>query len=489
MNRISTDTLIIGAGPAGLACAAELFKAGKEFIIVEKSDRVGGLAKTYAFTEPDGLTFYTDNGPHRFFSKNQSLYAFIENLIGNEWIKVKRQTRQYIGGAFYDYPVNVVQAVKTMGVLRALRMGIDYLWAKIVYGLFRKNIRTFDDYAVANFGRSLADFNIVNYTEKIWGIPAREIHPQWAIQRIKGVSVWSVLVAAAKKIFSRSSISGPKSMVDEFYYPARGTGQIYDAIAQRIRTGGRTILTGTMPTHIHHAASRVTSVEVSGPDGDIEISCNQLVESIPITEMVPLLTPQVPAEVSRALSLLRHRHQVYLFITLDKPSVTLDQWIYFPLKDTPIARVSEMKNFSASMSPEGKTSLFIEFFCFGDDPIWSMTAEELYEVAAKELVNAGFFSQKEVRHFYHIRQRNVYPVYDLEYEERLAVAKKYLNSFSNLFYIGRPGRFRYNNQDHSLEMGMMAARSIVDGVRYDIEAVGEEKEYYEKGSVPPAARQ
>src|SRR6185369_14217471 len=113
-----------------------------------------------------------------------------------------------------------------------------------------------------------------------------------------------------------------------------------------------------------------------------------------------------------------------------------------------------------------------------------MSAPELFNVAMTELVPIGFFKREDVRHYYHIKQKNVYPVYDLEYQNHLAIIKECLDGFSNLYYIGRPGRFRYNNQDHSLEMGMLAAKCIIDGKRYDIEAVGSDDEYYEKGSVP-----
>ena len=60
-----------------------------------------------------------------------------------------------------------------------------------------------------------------------------------------------------------------------------------------------------------------------------------------------------------------------------------------------------------------------------------------------------------------------------------------LDRFANLYYIGRPGRFKYTNQDHSLEMGMLAAWSVVEGKRRDIEAVGSETEYFEKGVARP----
>src|SRR6202008_4406684 len=105
MSSPHIKTLIVGAGPAGLAAAMELLKADEEFAVIEKSDGVGGLARTYVIKE-DGFEFRTDNGPHRFFSKNQYLYEFIRNLLDEKWIKVRRQTRQYIDGKFFDYPIN-----------------------------------------------------------------------------------------------------------------------------------------------------------------------------------------------------------------------------------------------------------------------------------------------------------------------------------------------------------------------------------------------
>lgn len=484
MNKIKTETLIIGAGPAGLSCAMELSKAGKDFIIVERSDIVGGLAKTYSFKESDGLVFYTDNGPHRFFSKNKYLYDFIEDLIGEDWIKVKRQTRQFIDGKFYDYPVNPIQALKNIGIIRSFRMLFDYVLAKIQYKVFKKPIKTFEDYAIANFGRTLADFNIINYTEKIWGIPAKEIHSEWALQRIKGLNVTSVIKNFLQKIFYNTKKNNPKSLVDEFFYPSRGTGLIYETIAKKLKDKGYSIHLETYPISVKHKNNSIYEVVLKNKEEEFVIECKNLVESVPITEFVSLLEPEVPERVNTAVSKLRHRNQVYLFITLNKESLTNDQWIYFPRQENKIARISEMRNFSSYLSPKGKTSLFVEFFCFEGDQIWNMSKEDLFEVALGELSFAGFFERGDVRSYYHIRQRNVYPVYDLDYQKNLGIIKDYLNNFDNLFYIGRPGRFRYNNQDHSLEMGMLTAKSIIDNVKYDIESIGEEKEYYEKGHIP-----
>lgn len=488
MKTIKTDILIIGAGPAGLSAAMELSRAGKDFMLIEKQPTPGGLARTYTFKEGEH-TFYSDNGPHRFFSKNQYLYDFIEDLIDEDWIVVNRQTRQHIDGKFYDYPVNAAQALSNLGPWKSLRIGTDYGLAKIQYDLLGKKPTNFYEYTIANFGKTLGNFNMINYTEKIWGIPAREIHSDWAGQRIKGLSLGALMKDTAKRALGQGGSDKPKTLIDTFYYPSKGTGLIYDTIVKRITELGYKVVFNTQPTKVVHSKNKVTAVEVEGPDGKYIIECNHLVESVPMKQFLPLLSPTIPKEVAEANTKLRYRSQVYLFLTLDKESISTDQWIYFPSKETPMARISEMRNFSKTMSPEGKTSLFIEFFCFEGDDIWNMSTEELYDIAIEYFEKIGFFTRDEVRNKYVLREKNVYPVYDVHYKEYLAVLKKYMDGFENLYYIGRPGRFRYNNQDHSLEMGILAAKSLIDGVKYDIEKVGSETEYYESGNLAKSDKQ
>ena len=476
------ETCIVGAGPAGLAAAMELSQAGKKCTLYEKADRVGGLAKTYSFTEPDGLTFRTDNGPHRFFSKNPYLYNFIEGLIKENWIEVRRQTRQFIAGKFYDYPINPAQALLNIGIKKAVHMVVDYSLAQIRYGLFKKPIRHFEDHVVAHFGRTLAEFNMINYTEKIWGVKANTIHTDWATQRIKGLSVGFLMKATMERTLGLFRTKGLRTLVDSFYYPEYGTGLIYETIAKKIADAGNPVELESYPVRIRHHGNRITGLTVSVKDTLKEITPQTLIESIPPKEFLKLLDPAPPAEITAAAEKMRYRDQVYLFITLNKERVTRDQWIYFPETHIPFGRITEMNNFSAKMSPHGKTSLFIEFFCFEGDTIWNATKEKLLEMTMQHLEPLGFCKRNEIRHSYLMRQKKVYPIYDTDYKEYVDAVKAYLDRFENLYYIGRPGRFRYNNQDHSLEMGIMAARSIITGVREDIEAVGGEAEYFEKGT-------
>jgi protoporphyrinogen oxidase len=473
------EILVLGAGPAGLACAMELSRKGRTCTVVERDSQIGGLAKTLTIREGDDV-FLTDIGPHRFFSKNQYLYDFIEDLLHEEWRKVPRLTRQFVDGKYYSYPVNFGQVVRNMGFWKSARIGFDYVWARIRYGLFKKPMRTFEDYVVANFGRTLAEFSMINYTEKIWGIPVAEIHPDWAKQRISGLNLWSVF----KNAIGLGGKKGPKSLVDEFYYPQYGTGRIYEQIGAHLVASGTQIVTDSEPVAVRHDGKRVTAVDVRTKDGAVvTVHPERVVESVPLTRFLELLDPPPPPAVREAATKLRWRAQVYLFLTLDKEQVTPDNWIYFPEKDIPFGRTSEMKNFSKDMCPEGKTSFFIEFFTFETDAIWTMPKEQLLDLVLPYFERWGFFARKDIRQSYLLKRSHVYPIYDAEYKGRLDVIQGWLDSFENLLYVGRPGRFRYTNQDHSLEMGIIASRMILEGRRYDMDTVGAENEYFEKGPI------
>jgi len=477
VNTDNDKIVIIGAGPAGLSCAFELSKNKDNLFIIEKDAQVGGLAKTLKFENNNDL-YRTDIGPHRFFSKNKYLYKLIANLLGDDWLLINRKTRQYIDGKFYDYPINAIQAFLNIGPIKSLTIVLSYLKAFGQYKILKKPINNFNDYVVANFGLKLGELNMLNYTEKIWGLPCSQIHPDWAKQRIKGLNLLSALKNALLK-----KTNGPKTLIDSFYYPKYGTGQIYQAMAKKIKERGNKIFTQSQPTKIRHQNFKITQIEFDINGQKQNLSPQYLISSIPISQFINLLNPQPPAEIIKTVQKLKWRAQIYLFITVNKPKITDDNWIYIPDKKIPFARLAEMKNFSQQMAPKNKTSLLVEYFVNTDDIIWQKSAKELYQLTIKYLAELNLLTAKEVDNYYLLKRTHVYPVYDLDYPTNIKIIKNYLNQFTNLYYLGRPGRFQYTNQDHSLEMGILTAKNILENKHYDLDQIGSENEYFEQGNI------
>lgn len=465
--------LILGGGPSGMAAAFELHKADKSFIVIEKNETVGGLARTLQYGE-----FRTDIGGHRFFSQNQYLYELIEDLLGGHWIKVHRRSRFYINGKFFLYPVELKNALFNVGLYKAFRIIFDYLSQRVRKAFVNKAPVSFEEQIVSNFGRTLAELNILNYTEKIWGMPCSEISPDWAKQRIKGLSLKEVIKKALIK-----SKGGPKTLVEQFYYPDAGIGLISEKIKERILKGRCLLRLNSSPLKIIHNDNKLTEVVVEAEDNTQIIKPEYIISSIPITEFVSLLEPEAPAGVLEAIKKLKFRSHISLFLTLNKPRVFSDQWMYFPEKEIPFGRIMEPKNFSKKMSPSDRTSLLVEFFCWENDKIWNAGKEELFEMSIGWLEKLNFIKREEVIDCFVHKEKYAYPVYDLKYRENSEKVKGYLREFKNLQLIGRAGCFRYNNLDHALEMGILAARNIIEGRQYNIEEVGAEQEYFERGYI------
>jgi protoporphyrinogen oxidase len=473
-SKDTGDVFIFGAGPAGLAAAFELTRQGRRCALVEKNGVVGGLSRTLNF---DG--FLTDIGGHRFFSQNKSLYGFIESLLGDRWIQVERLSRFYINGRFYLYPINLKETLLRMGPAVSCRIGRDFLFEKAKKSLFKRAVVSFEDKVVSDFGRTLAEIVMLGYTEKIWGLPCSGISPDWITQRIKNLSVREIIKNA---VFSPKD--RPKTLVDRFFYPDQGIGRIFEAMQARVEgVKGNKIYLNSYPLKVFHRDSVVREILTANGNSRYSFEPGQLISSIPVTELVELLDPQPPEDILKAARSLKFRSHISLFITLDKPRASKNQWIYFPDREVPFGRIMEPKNWSAAMAPPDKTALLIEFFCWYGDEIWNSSPEDLLARALPFLEKSGLAEKNEVRGHYVHREKYAYPVYDLDYKRRANAVRNYFSRFKNLRLIGRSGRFRYNNIDHAMETGILAVRSILENKYYDLDEAGSEQAYFERGFV------
>ncbi len=190
--------------------------------------------------------------------------------------------------------------------------------------------------------------------------------------------------------------------------------------------------------------------------------------------------PKAPLAVRDAAAKLTFRELITVNLMLDRPRVTKDTWLYIHDPHISFARIHEPRNWSPAMAPEGKTSLVCELFCNRHDAYWDADDSTLVDRAVKEFSDGiGFIDRRDVIDGFAVRAVRAYPTYTLGYLQHLDTLKAYLRSFENLQIVGRYGTFRYNNSDHSVETGVLAARNLL-GERHDIDLVNSESEYHEE---------
>lgn len=473
------DIYVLGAGPAGISCAHELARRGVPAHVIERHPQVGGLCRTI----PHG-GFLFDVGPHRFFTKNDEVERLWHEALGDESVTVARRTRILYRNHLFDYPLKPLAALRGLGLWTSLQAMASF--AKIKLGPRRGRARgSFEDWVVSQFGRVLYDIFFKTYTEKVWGISCRDISAEWAGQRIKGLSLTSALLNSLKR--GGGAASGVKSLVDQFDYPRLGAGQVYERLAEKARSQGAVFALSTRVLGVRHGNNRIAGIDVEGPGGESsQLSAEHVFSSIPLTELILRLSPAPPDEVLEAARTLYYRDHVTVNLVIRRRRPFPDNWIYVHDPRVRMARIACYGNFSDGMLRDvGKDALSVEYFTFAHDELWQMADEQLIALAGRELEQVGLLAAGDIEGAFVVRERDSYPVYYLGYRSSLDTIRAYLARFENLTPIGRGGMYRYNNQDHAILSGLLAARNFcAPGAHHDLWEINEENEYLEEKQLP-----
>jgi protoporphyrinogen oxidase len=463
--------VILGAGPAGLATGHELTANGVKVTVLERNTYVGGLCRT---VHDKGYKF--DLGGHRWFTKNEDLNNWFRRLMAGHLVLVKRISRIYYGGIYFQYPVSIADVIKKAGPVTIFKAGMGFMWALVRYGAFGAPIRNMKDAYTAQFGSTLYEMFFRRYTEKVWGKPCEMLSPDWVSQRSKGLSIWTVTKEALSSRKSKVT-----SLIEEFMYPRDGYMRIPERMAEDITAAGNQIKLGATVKRIVREGPEDLQVVFEGPNGPETVRATDVVSTIPLGLLVQMLTPQPDERVLKAAGSLEFRDLVTVNLEIRKKQVSEDTWLYVQDEAVVFGRLHEPKNWSKAMVPDDDhTSLVLEVFCSAGDAMWKMSDEEIAKLCIKDLAEKlRFLSASEVEGWTVVRTRHAYPVYDLEYAEKLATIKAFLADCSGLHIVGRGGTFRYNNADHSIEMGLLLGRRLL-GHAIDHLEVNTEQEYHEE---------
>jgi protoporphyrinogen oxidase len=458
--------VIIGAGPAGLASGYEFVRQGVYPIILERADIVGGISRTESYRD-----FSFDIGGHRFFSKNDEINQIWENMLGPDFLKVNRLSRIYYQGKFFNYPLRPANALFNLGPVESFFVFISYCKARLSP---RPEENSFEEWVINRFGERLYRKFFKTYTEKVWGIPCKEIRADWAAQRIKGLSL---LVAVSNALFGGQQA---KSLIEGFSYPKLGPGMMWQRFMDSIEAGGGEVMLHCDVSSIHHDSSRITAIEYTNGERTRELRAKNYISSMPISRLVQLLKPRPPAEVVECANQLAYRGFIIVVLIIDRQNLFPDQWLYVHSPKVLVGRIQNFKNWSRFMVPDqSKTSIGMEYFCNENDSTWKMPDNELVDLATREMEEMGFGPASKVIDSYVVRQSHAYPVYDSTYKQNLQTIRTYLDNFDNLQTIGRSGMHRYNNMDHSMQTGILAAKNCC-GERHNVWAINVEKSYLEE---------
>ena len=535
-NKINTyqmekkTAIIIGAGPAGLTAAYELLeRTDIKPIIYEASDSIGGISRTINYKGNR-----MDIGGHRFFSKSDRVMDWWKNILTlqgspskDEIIldkkysgqkhnlktvpggpdpekedKVmlirKRISRIFFLRKFFDYPVSLnASTFRNLGVVRVVKIGISYVWIRIFPV---KKEKSLEDFFMNRFGKELYETFFKDYTEKVWGVPCSKIDPDWGAQRVKGVSISKTIEHALKKRFRKDESVSQKnvetSLIEQFMYPKYGPGQMWETVADIVSSKGGDVFMGNVVLGIINEENRISGVRVRDKKtGQISVkSADYVFSTMPVKELIASLEKNAPEDVRKISDGLVYRDFITVGILLKRlaiqnetdqhtvGNIVPDNWIYIQERDVSIGRLQIFNNWSPYMVADLENTVWmgLEYFCSEGDSLWGKSDDEFKKFAAGELEKIGIIRKEDILDSTIVRVPKTYPAYFGTYH-RFDIVRKYVDTYENLFLIGRNGMHRYNNQDHSMLTAMLAVENISKGVttKDNIWAVNTEDEYHE----------
>lgn len=464
---------VIGAGPAGITAAYQISKqipSGRinKLDVYEMSSAPGGLAKSFSIWNQT-----VDMGPHRFFSHDKRVNLLWLEVAGKDYRMVNRQTRIYYKGKFFDYPLKPVNALINLGIFEAARCMLSYFREKIIP---TRDTGTFESWVTRRFGKRLFQIFFKTYSEKLWGIKCTQLDSDFAAQRIKRLSLYE----AVKNALLKKTRTVHKTLVDQFAYPVTGSGSIYWKMAHAVVSNGGQMHFNTSVRKVITTAGQVNAIELE--DGTVH-SYDRIISTMPLNLLVTRL-PEVPETVVSLANNLKFRNTILVYLKVDDPALFPDQWLYIHSNDLQMGRMTNFRNWIPELyGSEQSSILCLEYWCYFEDPFWGESDDYLINLAKKEVLFTGLTRDAKISAGHVVRIPRCYPVYFSNYKQVLKPVQDYLSSIKNLYVIGRYGAYKYNNQDHSIIMGILAAENILEDKTYDLWAINTDYDTYQESSV------
>ena len=519
MKHQKEKVIIIGAGPAGLTAGYELLDKSDKYdvLILEESNTFGGISRTVNYKGNR-----MDMGGHRFFSKVPEVNEWWEKMLPTQGrmpiddIKLKRKSsvakggpnpektdrvmlrrnrlsRIYFKKKFFDYPISLKrETIKNMGFGTTIIVYFSYLKSSI----FKRKEKSLEDFYINRFGKKLYSMFFENYTQNLWGRHPSQISPEWGAQRVKGLSITTILKDIFGKILKKKKRKVETSLIEEFSYPKLGPGQLWELTASEIKKKGGKIIKNAKVVGIDkNSKNIITGVSYIKDNKLIKIKGNYIISSMPIKDLVESMD-NVPKKYLKIASGLPYRDYMTVGILLNKlnlknetkiktiGNIIPDDWVYVHDKNVKMGRFQIYNNWSPYLVKDVKNTVWIglEYFCNEGDEIWSMTDKEFANMGIAEMMKMGLIDGKEnVLDFHVERVKKAYPAYFDTYD-KMSDLRNYLNSISNLYCVGRNGQHRYNNLDHSMCTSFETVKNIINGIKTkdNIWNVNTEKDYYEE---------
>jgi protoporphyrinogen oxidase len=459
-------TLIVGAGPSGLATAHKLAEAGVVPLVVERSKAAGGLMRSLKRGP-----FTMDLGRKELYTRIPEVDRFWREILREDYREYPHRIGSLYGGRILEL------SSKHRGPMRGLPLswfivgGFDLIRCWLSARL--SSPASYEDYWHRRAGRRFARMFAQGYWEKFRGQAWTDMPAPAA--EIDGSMTSSYSFNAIRQGLKLASQGGPSQQA-RWRHPAKGSGQISDRMLERLRREGVPVAFETEVIAIKAVDGNVCEVTTRGPDGIDRHYPRHVVSSMQIEDLANLLThASSPDGRAAGASPDVEQSVILVYLFLDEPCRFPHAWL--EVNDTALkaGRITNYAAFNGDMVPEGKACLCVEFFCVGDHPLRRMSTPDLAALAIRECADNGLIDPAKLLDTYvtSMKRTNAAASWrDWQKAFKLQLLEQ-VSRVENLFHVNRPG------MDWATFAGMVAAESILEGCRAQFDRRADPTRRYE----------
>jgi protoporphyrinogen oxidase len=451
MQTERVHSLILGAGPSGLAAGYMLAKAGLKPVVLEKDKVPGGLMRSIKHEN-----FIMDVGRKELYNRIAKVDALWSEILGRDYRDYPHRGGILYKGRIIDMSPGFKGIRRGMPWSMFLGCSLDFLMAQLAPRTSRP--RNVEEYFYQRRGRQLTQTFSQGFQEKLTG-------KKWATISLSqdgggdnGAGFLSTVKEALVRTFSQKEVNTYKGI---WRHPAKGSGQISELLAEEIIRFGGQIHYQAKVVGIASSQGIIDSVTAEVGSETIVFQPSYVVSSIPPEFLKRLLFPDSSARAPGPSAPAPKRTVVLVYLFLNEEPRFPHAWLNVTCPSTKIGRITNYSGFNGDMVPAGKTCLCCELYCFGPDPLLQLDDTAISQMAVNDCAASGLIDPAKCFHRLVFR----FPGADASQNRdnwmspsRLKLLTE-LEQFKNLYYVNR------TETDIATLAGMEAAEAILSGDR------------------------
>ena len=419
---------VIGGGITGLAIAHELLKLGQKVEIIEKSNHLGGLARTENWKGRP-----VDMGPHIYHTPDKDIQDYWLTEFKDLFYEREHWAKNLKNNQFYDYPISR-EFINSLPETIREKINDDLSKTDSI-ALSRAN--NYYEYTKALAGETLQNLFFTQYPEKLWGISTKELDANWAPKRIQ--------ITEERRAFYQDQWSAVGN---------EGSGTIINSLEKKIiNLGGIINLCETIERIKQDDKNTITNI----------ISDKQNIEIMPMDLVINTTSMTVFSKLIGSYTNLKYRGVILIMLELTTATVLPKgvDFIYVDDKEIYFNRVSDQNSFIKNPSKDS-TIICCEITYSEKDKYDLMPEDMLVQKVKEQFVTLGLCSYDKIIDHKVIKLPEVYPMYFKGYQSELNETRQKFDKIRNLYTLGSLAEFIYADLQILFSKAIDLAQVITD---------------------------